>query len=1088
MHHPIAKSAFRRRLTNSLILSSLLVCFSGSTCFGQDPTHHKVVTYHPHDYESHNQNWSIAQNERGILYFANGDGLLEFDGVKWRATGTSRLTTLLSLRIDEKGRVFTGGIGEIGYYVPDSVGRLMHVDMSGEIPKDMHLGHVWFTMFNKGCTYFQMHDLMIIKSGDEYAFKKPQSKFYGTYLVNGEVYAVDRTKGVYRFEGTEMTVELNTDTIKQSVISIESYSDHELLLVMNYGNPYIYNTHSKQLMKMDSEIEEKLPSAQIYRSYGLSNGNYLFSITDFGLLEINKNGKIVDSYSEKDGILSGSINDIFQDHEGNVWLATNKGICMIDYSSPITQIEEGGGFTGVINCIDKFEGEYYMGTDEGVYKVNNKSLDVTEPLCVHVEGAHSLAFDLLKFDGELILAHVHGLERISKDGMKNINSEYSRSMVDIKGVEGRKLLFVGGRRTLEILEKKSGEFKRLIYLDDFGDEVLRVEQAFKGVEEGKLVFWIGLFSDGIAKMTIDKETWNYDLEYYGENYGFDPGYVVPFRVDDELKFITKFQSTYIYQSDRNSFKVDEPLQEILGEVASYFMFEDSVGRIYAEAEGPIYIIEPGPDGMKVMDAQSLNNLGVGYFNDLYIDENNICWLAGEQAFMRYDPKKKKDYQMSFPVSIRKVETTNDSLLFDGDYGNIDSIIYVQDKAHQPILNYKDNNLVIEFAAAYYQDFEETNYSFFLDGFSSDWSSWKNEHKAVFTNLPAGEFVFKVKAINKFGVESEEATYSFSILPPWYNTYWAYALFGLFGILILFALIRLNSKRLKAANLKLEKIIEENVSELTKQRDTLKTQKEEVELQRDLVNEKNKEITDSIQYAKRLQEAILPPRKLVEKWLPDSFILYLPKDIVAGDFYWMEVVDDVVYFAVADCTGHGVPGAMVSVVCSNALSKSLLEEKIGDPGKILDRTRELVVEQFKRGDDEVRDGMDLSLCKFDTSNNEFYFAGANNAAWVVKKGSDEVEETKGDKQPIGRYDVNKPFNTHQLNVEKGDTLYFTSDGYPDQFGGEKGKKMKTTNMKKLLVSLNALSLDQQKIKLGEEFNSWKGDLEQIDDVCVLGFKL
>lgn len=238
----------------------------------------------------------------------------------------------------------------------------------------------------------------------------------------------------------------------------------------------------------------------------------------------------------------------------------------------------------------------------------------------------------------------------------------------------------------------------------------------------------------------------------------------------------------------------------------------------------------------------------------------------------------------------------------------------------------------------------------------------------------------------------------------------------------------------------------------------------------------------------MQEAILPPLKLVEQWLPDSFILYLPKDIVAGDFYWMEVIGETVYFAVADCTGHVVPGAMVSVVCSNALSKSLLEDQIRDLGKILDRTRELVVEQFARGDDEVRDGMDIALCKFNTQTNEIFFAGANNAAWIVKKGSDEVEETKGDKQPIGRYDINKPFNTHQLNLEKGDTLYFSSDGYPDQFGGDKGKKMKTTNMKKLLVSLNKLTLNDQKAALQEEFDIWKGELEQIDDVCVIGFKL
>ena len=274
----------------------------------------------------------------------------------------------------------------------------------------------------------------------------------------------------------------------------------------------------------------------------------------------------------------------------------------------------------------------------------------------------------------------------------------------------------------------------------------------------------------------------------------------------------------------------------------------------------------------------------------------------------------------------------------------------------------------------------------------------------------------------------------------------------------------------------------------KQKGIIEEQKAVVELQKAEVEEKNKEILDSISYAKRLQEAILPSTRLVKQWLPHSFILYKPKDIVAGDFYWMETVGDTVYFAAADCTGHGVPGAMVSVVCSNALTKALIEEGIQEPAHILDRTRELVIDRFHKSEEEVKDGMDISLVALDTSKGSIQWAGAYNPLWLLKQDSDEIEEVKADKQPIGKYARATPFTNHTLDLNPGDTLYIFSDGYPDQFGGERGKKYKTGRFKKLLVSIRGQDMQQQRATLNQEFESWRGDLEQIDDVCVIGVRI
>lgn len=260
-------------------------------------------------------------------------------------------------------------------------------------------------------------------------------------------------------------------------------------------------------------------------------------------------------------------------------------------------------------------------------------------------------------------------------------------------------------------------------------------------------------------------------------------------------------------------------------------------------------------------------------------------------------------------------------------------------------------------------------------------------------------------------------------------------------------------------------------------------------QKKIVEEKNQEITDSITYAKRIQTAILPSPDFVQKHLPHSFILYKPKDIVAGDFYWMEEVDGRIFLAVADCTGHGVPGAMVSVVCHNALNRSVREFKLKSPGDILDKTRQLVIETFEKSAEDVKDGMDISLMSWNKGEETVQYAGANNSIYIIRsKEKPILEEIKPDKQPIGLYDSKKPFSTHTISLEKGDVIYAFTDGYPDQFGGPKGKKFKYKQLKNKCLELYNLPFDQQKNTLEKTFIDWKGELEQIDDVCILGMSL
>lgn len=292
-----------------------------------------------------------------------------------------------------------------------------------------------------------------------------------------------------------------------------------------------------------------------------------------------------------------------------------------------------------------------------------------------------------------------------------------------------------------------------------------------------------------------------------------------------------------------------------------------------------------------------------------------------------------------------------------------------------------------------------------------------------------------------------------------------------------------------------------------QKNEVSAQKELVEKQKHLVEEHQKEIIDSITYAKRLQQAILPPIEFIKGNLPNSFLLYKPKDIVAGDFYWMEIasvvepvetpnqdrysvsgtstssVSDIILFAAADCTGHGVPGAMVSVVCSNALNRAVKEFGLREPGKILDKTTDLVIETFEKSGTEVKDGMDISLLAYNPSNKTIQWSGSNNPLWYIR--NNEVFEITADKQPIGKHESRKPFTTHEISYQEGSVFYLFTDGLPDQFGGPKEKKFMYKKFKDCLLTSHTLLPEEQHFRLNQAFEDWRGSLEQVDDVTVIG---
>ncbi|MBP8822031.1 MAG: SpoIIE family protein phosphatase [Flavobacteriales bacterium] len=283
----------------------------------------------------------------------------------------------------------------------------------------------------------------------------------------------------------------------------------------------------------------------------------------------------------------------------------------------------------------------------------------------------------------------------------------------------------------------------------------------------------------------------------------------------------------------------------------------------------------------------------------------------------------------------------------------------------------------------------------------------------------------------------------------------------------------------------ERILEEKVRERTEE---MVRQKEEVERQSKRVVELYKNVTDSIRYAKRLQESILPPEQRIRELLPGSFVLYRPKDIVSGDFYWVEAIGDQIVFAAVDCTGHGVPGAFMSLVGHNGLNRVVKEGGRTRPGEVLDLLNRIGIDTLHKDRDQfVRDGMDMALCAFDPNTLRLEYAGANCPLYVVRGG--ELVQYAANKMPIGGVTQQQgPFKSHTVQLQQGDAVYVFSDGYADQFGGPKGKKFLYRQFREVLVRISTETPERKKALLNEAFSEWKGMREQVDDILVMGMRV
>jgi len=401
---------------------------------------------------------------------------------------------------------------------------------------------------------------------------------------------------------------------------------------------------------------------------------------------------------------------------------------------------------------------------------------------------------------------------------------------------------------------------------------------------------------------------------------------------------------------------------------------------------------------------------------------------------------------------------------------------------QPVLPYNLNFIRFNFSAIDWHTPHKLLFQYKLEGLDKGWSQLSSNITADYRNIPYGKYSFKVRALSGAKQWSAETEFPFTITPPWWRTWWAYLVyFGLFILIILLA-VRIYSRRLRMR----AEMLSTKVNQATIE---IRQQNEELERQKQVIEKKHKEITDSINYAERIQRSFLATEALLKQHLNDYFIFFQPKDVVSGDFYWAaELPNGKFAFVVADSTGHGVPGAIMSVLnilsLEMAMGKNLLE-----PSDILNYARNEIIERLKKdgSTDGGSDGMDASLLVYDKISRMLHYACANNPIWIVRNHA--LIELKADKMPVGKHAHDTiPFSQGAFQLQTGDVVYCLTDGLADQFGGPEGKKYKSKALKTLLISIAHQPMAKQEMIIKETFENWKGELEQVDDVALSGIRI
>ena len=847
-------------------------------------------------------------------------------------------------------------------------------------------------------------------------------------------------------------------------------------------------------------------------------------------------GKSFTSFTNDQGLIYNKVWGITKDKKENLWFATSSGISKYDRKS-FTNFYINDVMTNVRCIIEDKRGNIWFGSSSGVTKYDGhtftnyytkQGLTHHLVLSINEDKLGNLWFGtygggVFKYDGNRVEAIERGENIPLKDQMdlKKIKKKFVKSFTNYTTAQG-----LADNTVKCIINDRFGNMW-------FGTNGAGVSKYVEGVNGSPGSFTNysreqGLSNNTIYSMMEDKT----GAIWFGTAGGGVCKYDPSAKDSIGSKPFTNFSSAQGLANDVVYAMVEDTLNNTIWFGTNLGLSGLKLNSLSSGLSGAKFENYNNKTGYPIKDVNT---------SALFLDSKGIIWAGTSDKLVRFDYSgihKSKEPPSLFIQAVKIQGSTID--WYDLKYGDLkgpemseadslailneenitnghplteaerdamrqkfseikfDSVTPFYPLPENLVLPYKNNNITFDFLAIETTRPLLVNYQYILEGYDNDWSPVTDKTTATFGNIYEGTYTFKLKAQSPDGIWSEAVIYVFKVLPPWYRTWWMY----LFIILFVLAIIRLFF-RLRTASLRKEKeMLEQAVIERTS----------EVVEQKQLIEEKQKEIVDSINYAKRIQYALLANDIVLQQNLKEYFILFQPKDIVSGDFYWatkisppqpsqregdpapaaMDSVDGnprpsgelegAFYLAICDSTGHGVPGAFMSLLNISFLNEAITEKKIKQPNEILNHVRQRLIESVSQ--EGAQDGMDGILLCFE--NNKVSYAAANNAPAILR--NNKIINLPTDKMPIGKGEKEIPFTLHTIEVQKGDMLYFYTDGYADQFGGPKGKKFKYKQLDELLIFIHQKTMEEQKRVLENAIEKWKGNLEQIDDILLIGIKI
>jgi ligand-binding sensor domain-containing protein/serine phosphatase RsbU (regulator of sigma subunit) len=1100
--------------------------------------------------------WCIAQSPSGIIY-AGQSGLLEYDGVKWNKSVEKMF--IRGIDFDSVGNIYLAASDDFGVVQGNGKQREF-ISLTSTLPDSAKkVSFVTNVLVNRNFVYFSGEDIIYvyeIAKNKIVEVWKSQVGFGRLVKANGAIYLGDDSKGLIMIEDTKQKLLPNADSLKEAgIISLYQYSQKELIVFTYEKGVFLYNSQTKLLTPLKTDADEWMLKNRLYAVTEFSDKAgekmYVLGSNKDGIFILNSKGKLIQQINKSVGLLDNGISDLITDKHHNIWAATHKGITQIATSLPFTKFNHHQNIQSQVYDILNHENTLYIGTSTGVMyaeRGNFKFIDKMPP---------TQSWGLLPFGRDVIVAGGnYGFFYLVNRQIRQIVDAEWACMAIGRSKKDTNIVFNAKYQGFEVLRFEHGQFKRLGHIKEFEKTINR-----SVLEDRNGNVWVGVPKEGFFRIEFADKITSESVKrakvtQYTKGLGELLACYVISGTDKEPIFSTK-NGLFKFNEQTESFELYNPYGFDFQnkKYKSLFPAYDSKGNVWAAKA--LTIARLTNSKKYELDSATLRPLLTNVFS-FFEDKDSIYWFGGDDGLFRYDAKYKTPSSAIFPALIRLVRVSSyDSTLYEGSNN--------QQPREKPVLLYSQNSLVFEYAALSYYAEKENLYQYKLEGYDTQWSAWTSETRKEYTNLSEGKYIFKIRAKNYFKQYAKENSYEFSIKPPIYRTPLAYLLYVIFGAFVIFIAIKVYTRRLLEAKEKLEAIVIIRTQEIQAQNVELEQQKEEILVQAenlkqineemktineelnstlDLANYQKKEIEKqhedikaSINYAQRIQTAMLPFEERIKKSLTDFFILYKPRDIVSGDFYWFQDTSVASYsidnktqmqhdtakviIVAADCTGHGVPGAFMSMIGNELLNQIVNIHEITSPEKILQKLHLGILYALKQEQSKNHDGMDIAIVVLTKKlqNSGLFFttleyAGAMNPLYVVTQKNTEILpktiaekplfqtenncffEIKATKTPIGgHYEMGetRTFENHTLDLtlraeNEVLTFYLSSDGYQDQFGGVKESKFMVKKFKQLLFDLHTKPMQEQKEELDNTFEKWRGNYRQIDDVLIVGIKI